>query len=310
MSILPAESIATADAQYGAIGRFQLLDHASDDQIHGYVKNGHLERVFCGTYRVVGSGVSRQQTAKAALLRARPGAVLTGPFVLGLLDVDGFTVEDDFEVLTRPGRRLSERGFSHRNDPHPERVTASHGTLRITLTTDALLETARLLAATDQRRLRVGLDSATWRGLTTPTKVLARATELGRGHAGAAFYLDLLADGMDAADTDGERVLGRLLQRFHPGPEPQVWVTPGRRTDWFFRMLRLAVEYLGSVDHGFVARRAADLVRDEELAAVGVAVLPVVAADLRDEEAALTWIEAALVKRAHELGVPAPERRR
>lgn len=69
---------------------------------------------------------------------------------------------------------------------------------------------------------------------------------------------------MDRADTDGERVLGRLLQHFEPPPEPQVWVTPGRRTDWCFRMLRLAVEYLGSVDHGFAARRAADLVRDDE----------------------------------------------
>jgi very-short-patch-repair endonuclease len=309
MSILPAPILRTADAQYGAVGRFQLLDHATDDQVHGWLKNGHLERIFRGSYRVSGSGTSRLQTAMAALLRARPGAALTGPFVLGLLDVDGFTTEDPFTVLTAPGRRLSEAGFEHLNDPYPDRLKAGHGALRVAMPTDALLETAATLGRTDERRCRVGLDSATWRGLTTPERVRERAEELGREHAGAALFLDLLADGLEASETDGERILGRLLQHFDPSPEAQVWVTPRRRADWLFRLLRLIFEFQGSVDHGFAARRAADVERDDELGAAGFLVVPVVHADLADEGAALAWIEATLVKRAHELGVPAPVRR-
>jgi hypothetical protein len=306
---LPSELTQLSDPQFGAVARCQLVTKEgsiTDDQVHGWLKRGALEPLFHGVYRVAGSGRSRQQEAMAALLRARPGAVLTGPFVLGLLDVDGFSVEDAYEVLTVPGRSLSNVAFPHRPDPHPDRTTAAFGPLRIVLPTDALIDTGTALHATDERRLRVGLDSARWRKLTNPTKVLARARELGDDHPGARFFRELLADGLDRSETDGERRLGTVLQRFDPPPEPQIWVSPDRRSDWYWRLLRLTVEYQGEVDHGFAARRAADLVRDDELAAIGIASLPVTAHDLRDTEAAARWIEAVVVRRAFELGVAAP----
>lgn len=60
------------------------------------------------------------------------------------------------------------------------------------------------------------------------------------------------------------------------------------------------------MDHGYAARRAADIIRDDELEAAGIQQLFVTSADLVDVPAATRWIEAAVVRRAYELGVPAP----
>jgi hypothetical protein len=309
---LPHEVSDRSDAQYGVFGRFQVVTEDGpirDNHVQGWRRRKLVEARYRGVYGVTGSGRSRRQDAMAALLRARPEARLTGPFVLGLLDVDGFTVDDEFEVLTVPGRRLCETGFAHRPDPCPDRIIATVGPLHIVVPTDALLETAAMLDPSvpqQERRLRVGLDSATWRGLTSPARVLARARELGPEHAGAAFFLELLADAAVESDTDGERVLGGIMDHFDPPPERQVWVLPKRRSDFFLRDPRLAVEYQGRTDHGFASRRAADLVRDQELEAVGIAVLPVTADDLRDPDAAARWIQAAVVRRAFEVGVEPP----
>lgn len=309
---LPPEVTDRSDAQYGVFGRFQVVTEDGpirDNHVQGWLRRELIEVRYRGVYGVPGSGRSRRQDAMAALLRARPEARLTGPFVLGLLDVDGFTDDDEFEVLTVPGRRLSETGFAHRPDPCPDRIVAAVGPLGIVVPTDALLEAAAMLDPSvpqQERRLRVGLDSATWRKLTSPARVLARARELGPEHPGAAFFLELLAGDAVLSETDKERVLGGILDCFDPPPERQAWVLPARRLDFFLRGIRLALESQGHVDHGFASRRAADLVRDEELAAAGIKVLPVTADDLRDPEAAAKWIQAVVIARAFELGVEPP----
>jgi hypothetical protein len=109
-----------------------------------------------------------------------------------------------------------------------------------------------------------------------------------------------------APESDGERDLGAVLCRFTPPPEPQVWVTPSRRVDWYFRAIRYGFEFLGRVDHGAIASRLADDERDRELRAEGIRLGYVTARDLAEATTLLGTVASALTVRAHELGVPAP----
>ena len=86
-------------------------------------------------------------------------------------------------------------------------------------------------------------------------------------------------------------------------------MTPYRRVDWWFRSVRVAVEYQGRVDHDGAAGREADRVRDDELATAGIRLLYVTAGDLHDERVLLATVAGALAARAHELGVTAPQLR-
>lgn len=158
-----------------------------------------------------------------------------------------------------------------------------------------------------ERQVRLAYDWMRWHDLVTAEKVARRIREL-RGLApGAAVLHDLLeAGGGGRVESEGERQLGALLRCFEPAPEPQVYVTPKRRVDWFFRLLRIVVEYLGSVDHATAAGRAADGQRDDELARAGIEVIYVVHADLAQPQALLGRIAGVLALRAQELGVAAP----
>lgn len=302
----PDRLVALMQAQYGAVGRFQLIDHMTEGEVDGMVRRGVLEIVERGVYRVRGSAGSPEQAAMAAVLRSRPGAVVTGPLVLALLNVDGFDRGLPFEVLVRPGRRPSNVDFSWRRDPTPRQVTAWLAGLPITTPTVALVDSARWVGHLMERQLRVALDSMRWGGLTTATRVLERAQRLGPRDPGARFFLDLFEAGAADPESEPERDLGQILAAFAPAPEPQVWVTPHHRVDWYWRPYRLAVEYLGEADHGGPRARAADRRREDDLEAKGIRVLSVVAADLRSPDDLLAWLRLALHRRADELGVERP----
>lgn len=302
----PTQLLALMESQFGAVGRCQLLDHMSEGEVDGLVERRVLEPIQRGVYRVRGSGVSPEQTAMAAVLRARPEAVITGPLVLALLGIDGFDRSMPFEVLVRRGRRVTNVDFPWRVNPTPGRTTAWRDGLPIVTPTVALVDSGRFVEELSVRRLRAGLDSARWKGSTSTARVLDRARELGRRDPGARFFLDLLEDGQLVSESEPERELGGVVATFDPPPEPQVWVTPRRRPDWFWRGLRLGLEYLGRVDHLDEAGREADRLREDELAARGILLVPVTAEDLRDPAGLRAWLRVVLDRRARELRVSAP----
>ena len=302
----PPDLLALMDAQFGAVARCQALDHMTEGEVEGLVDRRILEPIERGVYRVRGSARSPEQEAMAAVLRSRPQAVVTGPLVLALLGIDGFDRSMPFEVLVRPGRRVRNVSFPWRTNPTPDGLTARFGALPIVTPTVALVDSARWLGDLTARQLRTGLDAARWRGSTSTERVLERARELGRRDLGARFFLDLLDDGRLVSESEPERTMGGVLSTFDPPPEAQVWVTPRHRPDWFFRALRLGFEYLGRVDHADAEGRAADRLRESELAACGILIVPVVAEDLRDPVGFRAWARVVLDRRARELGVPAP----
>jgi hypothetical protein len=170
---------------------------------------------------------------------------------------------------------------------------------------DALVESCLLEPPPEPCALRLAHDRLRWTGRLRPGFLRERVEQLGLDPADPRLGELLEIEGQRAVG-DGERHLGRLLSRFDPAPEPQVWITPHRCLDWYFRPLRVGIEYQGSADHDSPSGRRNDRARDDELSLVGAALLYVSSADLDDERALLARVAAALTARADELGRRAP----
>ncbi len=123
---LPDEAAELAAGQYGAIARFQLLRWMTAGEVDGFVRRGWLVVIERGVYRVRGSAIVPEQAAMAAVLRTRDARV-SGPFVLGLYGAEGFSRDDPFVVLARPGRWPRNVGFTVSADPCRGRHDATWG---------------------------------------------------------------------------------------------------------------------------------------------------------------------------------------
>ena len=294
------------ESQLGVIARRQLHARMPPDRADALLRGPWFEPVEHGVHRVVGGARLPQQAAVAAALRADPGASLSGPVVLALYGVDGFVGDEPFVVLTPPGRRLRGVTFPHRRDPDPRRPTGTRGEVRLAGPVDALIDSAAFVSVLGARRLRLAHAVLRWRGLLRPGALVERLQELGDRNPGCSALAELLELDAQVSTGDGERSLGRLLSRFRPAPEPEVWVTPHRRVDWYFRGVRVGYEYLGPVDHATLVGRLEDALRDVELRREGIRLAYLVAADLEDERALLATVAGTLTARAHELGLTPP----
>lgn len=302
----PYRVIRLAESQRGVVARRQLRRELTEQQVDSLLRGPWLEGIERGVYRVVGGARLPEQAAMAAALRAGPGAVLSGPVVLALYGVDGFRGDEPFTVLVPRPRRLRRAGFPVESDPDPDRPTGLRGEVRLVGPVDALIDSAPVAEEIGVRRLRLAHDVLRWRGLLRPGALVERMEELGRRSPGCSALTELLELDGQVSTGDGERSLGRLLSRFRPAPEPEVWITPHRRVDWYFRRVRVGYEYHGPVDHATLVGRLEDARRDVELRRGGIHLAYLVAADLEDERALLATVAATLTARAHELGVSPP----
>lgn len=309
--MLPDAIALLLDAQRGVLARCQALDALEDEhRVDALLRSDRFEDLdprVRGVRRLRGSGGCPEQYAFAVALRARPRATLTGPLVLGLLGVPGFSTADPFEVLLQPGRRMRGVAVRSRVDPDPDRAVATHGDVRVTAPIDALVDSAGFVDLVGERRLRVAWDHLRWEGVVRTRRLVTRLDQVRDVAPGAAVLEQILRDGGGLeVESEGERALAPVLDCFDPRPDRQAWVARRRRVDFLFRPLRLAYEYLGAVDHAAVERRLADDRRDEELRQAGIRVQYVVAADLADPVALLGKIAGVVAVRAHEVGAPPP----
>jgi hypothetical protein len=301
---LPPEALELAARQYGVLSRTQLLRWLSPPSLEGKVRRRAFEPLERGVYRVTDGVAVAGQAAVAAALRCGPGAVLTGPFVLGHHRVEGFDLDAPFEILVPGGRQVRNVTFPMRRDRDPGRALELIGEVRLASKVDALLDTGRHLGRYSERQLRRAYDQLRFVHGVRTSSVERRIAARGVADPAVATFLGAVGD--PVVEGEGERALAPLLGRLEPTPEPQVWVTPRRRVDFYLRALRFGWEYLGEVDHRRAAERRADAVRDEELAAQHVRLHYVVAADLRDPTAFLASTMAALAHRAEQLGARMP----
>jgi hypothetical protein len=305
--MLPEPIVRRLEQQHGVIARRQLLEQLTPASTDGLLRRDRFERLERGVVRARGSYPHPVQRAFAAALRAGPRATVTGPLVLALLGVPSVEKDTPFEVLTAPGRRVRGVTFLHRRDPDPGRSVSRYGEIRVAEPVDALIDAAAFVEVLGERSLRVAWDHLRWQLGVRRRRLDARLTVL-HGRAPGAVVLEsvLAATGGSAVESEGERALAEVLGCFDPAFEPQVWVTPRRRVDFFCRRVRYGYEYLGEADHGVAAARIADDERDGELRREGIRLGYVTAADLQEPTALVATMAGALTVRAHELGVPPP----
>ena len=306
MSWAAADEIFTA--QHNVASRRQLCQVMTPHQIDGFVRHGRLVPRYWGVYHLAGVKLCNRGEAMAALLRCPEGSAITGPLVLGLLNINGFSDLDPFGVLVPAGSRIRRVDFSIRANPSTG-PTGLLGPLRIAAPVRALVDCGQPSFDCSDELLWTGYDGARWQRLITTSRFIAELERSSARDAGAARWRSI-ADGRALrAESPKERELDTTLQGFEPMPEQQVWVTPRRRVDFFWRSIRLAIEYLGKDAHDHGRGRAADAVRDEELEEISIRTLYVAQADLADSGALAAWLAAAIDRRAAELGVAAPVRR-
>lgn len=302
---IPDQLLELARDQLGLLARRQVASTLDPITADNVLTGARFTRVHRGVYLVRGSAPHPCQAAVAASLRAGDRAVLTGPAALRLLDLDGVALGERAAIAVPPGRRLRGLGVPLLRDRDPSRPTWALGEIRVAAPTDALLESCLLDPQPPPRGLRLAHDRLRWTGRLQPGVLQRRLLALGlRGDDPRLRQLTELD--RQRATGDGERGLGHLLSRFDPPPEPQVWVTPHRCVDWYFRPLQVGIEYQGTVDHDSAAGRRSDRARDEELSMVGIRLLYVTAADLDDQRSLLARVAAALAVRADELGQQTP----
>ena len=305
--MLPPSAIHLIEQQHGVVARFQLRRYLPSTVVDDLFRSGWFDRLERGVFRLRGSRPSGEQAAFAAALRARPGATITGPLVLGLLSVPGFGLGSPFEILTRPGRVVTGVDFPCRTDPRPDRAATWYGDVRVAAPVDGLIDAARVLGERDPRALRVAWDHLRFQLGVRTERLERRLADLPARDIGARMLEEILAEGGGlAVESEGERELGPILACFEPAFEPQVWVTPWRRVDFYCPRVRYGYEYAGGVDHAHVAARIADDERDAELRREGIRLGYVTASDVREPQALLATIAGTLTARAHELGVRPP----
>lgn len=268
----------------------------SEGQIDGFVRRGTLEIVLYGVYRLAAGAVPHEQRGMAAALRCWPTARLSGPYVLGLLGIEGFSLDDPMVVLVPRERQITNVPFRVVRTSWPLRRGPTARGIPIVNPGRAFMDAAPLVA---ERRLVVGIDSAGWRGTLRPERLVATARQDPR-HPGSRIIQRLHADGVFAQESMGERELKPVLDGIDPPVEWGVWVAPDIKVDALWRDCQMAIEYAGRDHHSSPPQREKDAVRDARLRTLGIHVVHVTKQDLRDPaalRARLLAIRATLLGR-------------
>lgn len=283
--------IRRAARQHGAFSRQQLLaDGVSPDTIRSLVRERRVDRRSNGVYSLRGSPATPEREAMVAALRCGPDAVVIGERMLALVGLPQLRRDGPFEVLTRPGRRLSNVPWTYRDNPSPGRDASTILDIPSVTPARQVLEVA---VRADAEQLTRVVDACRWDGRWM-RQVQRLATDLPQ-HPGAIRLLDSGLIAVRAGESPPERVLYPRLR--HLGAQRQVTLLGRYRVDLFIPAALLVIEYDGLL-HGAPARAAADATRDAELRAAGFAIERLRAADLRDLDALVAHIESIVARRA------------
>lgn len=296
---IPDAVITLLVKQFSVASRRQLLEHASADAVDGWVRHGLLVRVHRGVYRLRGAPITDEQRLMAAILRCGDDAVAGPTMSAALHGLEGFSLDDDIDVVCAAQRHLSNLSFA----VTPMVLGPSD---RCTVANIPALTVPTLLVALGdslkEKPWRVAFDSGRRKDRSLLAKVERRARRH-RDRPGSDIVLDYIASGRLQPDGEGARRLQDLLAGFDPQPEWEVeGLVPGRRLDAVWRNVGLALEYDGRDHHVMPTDRDSDGFRDLECEAHQIKVLRITKGMLDgDAEGVLAMIERIYYRRLAEL---------
>jgi hypothetical protein len=296
---------AIVDLQRGLVSRGQLLDGGiTANVVDRLVRSGRLRRIHAGVYAVLRTAAIPWAAETAALLAARPGALLshhTAAALWGLRQAESGDGQVHALVLgdSRPARPV---GVCVHRTAHlaPGDVRMRRG-LPVSSPVRTILDVAPALSPSP---LEVMIDQALFANLIRQSDV-ERLRKCSRGRRGCGHLVAILS-GDDApvmTRSEAERIFLGLIRRAEL-PMPEVNIRgDGVEPDFMWRNERLIVEIDGWDSHGTQRAFEDDRRRDAIHRAAGFSTMRVTCRQLRDEPLAvlarvaqaLTWNAARTV---------------
>jgi very-short-patch-repair endonuclease len=246
---------AIAAKQRGLVSRAQLeLIGFTPRAIRTTLRDGYLQRVRRGVYRVGPELEVKFRTETAALLSVGEDALLVGAAVLTVLGAIKPNPKRPIDVALEDARYASPReGIRvHRYSKLPSTEIKTREGLRMTTVERALLDSVPYLSA---QELAMAFDEALAKRLTSRTKIIELLART-QGRPEAATLKDLLDPQRKSQRTESpaeEEALKLIAEAGLPTPETQVELF-GFRADFFFREAGVVFEIHGFGPHGQVRR--------------------------------------------------------
>jgi hypothetical protein len=271
--------LGAAAGRHGLVTRTELLASGlSSSRVERWARDGRLERLANGVYRLGGVPPTLEGTILAGVLVAGRDTLASHRTAAWLWGLPGFGRPGRIE-LSRPAGRSNQRSelVIHRTT----RVDAHHRSVVRSIPVTSLPRTVFDLAAQVGALL---LDRAVEAALRTPhctVGALFRVLEElgGRGRPGTAAIRRILHErGRSYVPTESELdVIGRTVVRSIEGIEWQVPISDERgyirRVDGFHRRAGLVIEWDGAAFHGAPQQRALDDEGDRRLRSIGLEVV-------------------------------------
>jgi very-short-patch-repair endonuclease len=257
---------AIAERQRACVSREQLLGAGvSSSAIARRLRNGQLERVHPGVYRLPHTADLPLAVEAAALLACGAEAALSHHSAATLWRLRRGTARPVHVTIPadRGGPDLSGVKL-HRSGTIGHADVCIHDGLPVTSPARALLDVAAALTDRDVERL---VDEGLFvRRVVTIADVNETLSRAGN-HPGRARLARVAATHLSSTKTDSppeERLLALIRAAGLPAPQGQVYVL-GYRLDFFWPELKLAVEVDAYGTHGSPARFEGDRRRDARL---------------------------------------------
>ena len=267
---------ALAERQHGLASTIQLhAAGAGEAQIRHLVTSRQWERRTRLVLRRVGSPVTREQEASAAVLDAGRGAGLSHHSDAAWFDLNGFQLRPLHVIRPRDATGMPSR-LSTIHEPRdlPDHHLTIHNGVVVTVPSRIPFDIAALGDAGGAER---ALDRAWARHLLNHTSAHRMLDDLARrGRKGITLMRELLADrGSDYRPNDTNledrfqylcKIVGLILERQRNLLDMGEWLG---RVDFVSEKLMLVIEVDSALYHDAIVDRVADAARRAALEAAG-----------------------------------------
>jgi very-short-patch-repair endonuclease len=258
---------------------------------------GEWERFLPGVYRLAGVPETWDQRLLAVCLWLDGRCVVSHRAAGAIWGLDD--CERDVIEVTTVGRVTPPLWLVvHRTKSFPQHDRTTHGLFPITSPTRTLID---LAAVVDEEALEVAFDSALRKGLTSVDYCVRRIDRLGsrgRTRAGALREIaELRRSGGHTKSAMETKTWRRIRLAGFPSPVRNFVVRVEERTrkiDLAWPNLRVGVEYHSDEQHSSLRARHGDLVRNDELVALGWRILYVTGEMVRNPERFLALLGETL----------------
>jgi Transcriptional regulator, AbiEi antitoxin len=295
-----------AARQSGVVTRYQLLElHLTSSSIDRRVSDGLLVQVFDGAYCVASRTIERRQRVIAAVLLC-PDAAADASDAAELLGLE--TPEDDptdplrdrspVQIVLPVERRMRRTDVAVRRQLHRIAIdTQRCGGITVLSPTRLVIDMAGRWSV---QRVAALLDAGLRTRQLAIATVARRHAELSRRGRRGVHVVDTLlaerADGQQRSVNEQEAAVRKLLRDAgFPEPTPQYRVRFGKRSryiDLAYPGILVGLEYFGFERHYERTDWSNDIIRGNELQAIGWTLLYVTSEVLRNPEVFLGQLNA------------------